>query len=256
MRAGSRAAAAALLLLAALAGAPAPAQELRPEAGLMWQRSGLPAVFPLQLKTPEGADYFLTLTREAGGEAVLAAYVRGGDFFRVLVPPGRYRLRLASGRDWQGEAQLFGAGTQDFVLPGVLEFAVQGGGIKAGHTVSLTRDGPQGGWQAAVVGQYICQVAGLDQRRAEPQRDTGNFDSAGFRLRGGSGARQGLHWRWRPGALTGAAPPVQRPPLQDQSLLDIPEPLDWLGLPPAAQAGAPAQLRRRPGYRVRSLVCG
>lgn len=222
----------------------------------MWLRSDLPAVYPLQLKTPAGADYFLTLMREEDSTAVLAAYVRGGDFFKVLVPPGRYHLRLASGRGWLGEAQLFGAETQGFVLPGVLEFAVLGGSIKGGHMVSLTRDGPQGGWRAAVEGQYVCQIIGLDPPRAEPKQDRGNFDIAGFYLRGGSEARLGLHWRWRQRGMAGAAPPLLRLPLQDQSLLEIPAPLDWLGLPPVVQPRAPIQQRHRQDYRVRSVVCG
>jgi hypothetical protein len=28
-------------------------------SGLMWNRTGLPAAFPLQIKTPDGQDYFL-----------------------------------------------------------------------------------------------------------------------------------------------------------------------------------------------------
>ena len=96
-----------------------------PRPGLLWSRTGLPAVFPPQVKTPEGADYYLVLTGEDSGEEALAAYIRGGAFFRVLVPPGRYRLHFASGRDWQGETRLFRAATRHFELPQVLEFALR-----------------------------------------------------------------------------------------------------------------------------------
>ena len=81
----------ALLLLIALA-LPAWAQD-RPRAGLMWNRSGLPATFPVVVKTPPGEDYVMFVTRPAGGAAVMAGYARGGDFFRLLVPPGEWRLR-------------------------------------------------------------------------------------------------------------------------------------------------------------------
>lgn len=104
--------------------------------GLLWNRSGLPARLPLQIKTAAGADYLLHLRDVQNGRDVLAAYVRGGGFFRVLVPPGRYELQFASGTDWQGEAALFGPGTRRFVLVPPLTFAASVT-KKEGHLVDL-----------------------------------------------------------------------------------------------------------------------
>src|SRR6056297_186762 len=72
-------------------------------AGLMWNRTGLPAVFPLQVKTPPGQDYVLTLIDADTGADALAAYIEGGAFFKVLVPPGTFRLKFAAGDVWHGQ---------------------------------------------------------------------------------------------------------------------------------------------------------
>lgn len=52
----------------------------------------------------------MTLLDAETGEAALAAYIRGGAFFRVLVPPGACRLLFATGKVWQRKASLFGEG--------------------------------------------------------------------------------------------------------------------------------------------------
>lgn len=141
-------------LARATAGTPAHAP-----AGLMWNRTDLPAVFPLQVKTPAGNDYMLTLIDADTGDAALAAYIRGGAFFKVLVPPGTFRLRFATGDVWQGEQALFGPGdrTRVFELREPLTFETRGLGVKAGHVVDLTLRVP--GQRAAVTvkDQLICQ---------------------------------------------------------------------------------------------------
>ncbi|WP_422049614.1 hypothetical protein [Shimia sp.] len=98
----------------------AAAQE-RPQ-GLLWNKTGLPATIPLQIKTTAEADYVLRLRAYETGEMALAAYIRGGEFFRVLVPPGFYELLFASGQDWQGEPELFGLETREFRLDPPLIF--------------------------------------------------------------------------------------------------------------------------------------
>ncbi|WP_323779289.1 hypothetical protein [Leisingera sp.] len=184
---------ACLALFALAAGAAAEGD--RPRSGLMWNRTGLPAVFPLQVKSPPGADYFLVLSREDSGEEALAAYFKGGAFFKVLVPPGRYVLHFASGTGWQGEGRLFGPDTRVFKLPEVLEFAIRGAGIKGGHKITLTRGGAF--LQAAVKEQYICQVASLDEPAPVPRPlpDSRHL----FRLGGDPQQRWSLHLRWRLG---------------------------------------------------------
>ncbi|WP_299418933.1 hypothetical protein [uncultured Shimia sp.] len=111
--------------------------EERPQ-GLLWNRSGLPATLPLLIKTTEDADYFLHLRDVEKDRVVLAAYVRGGEFFQVLVPPGRFELVFASGENWQGEAKLFGVNTHIFTLDQPLKFWATMSQRK-GHLIDLTQ---------------------------------------------------------------------------------------------------------------------
>lgn len=129
------------------------------QAGLMWNRSGLPAVFPLQVKTSPGQDYFLTLIDQETDDAALAAYIEGGAFFKILVPPGVFRLKFAAGDVWQGEDDLFGPGadTDHFELRTPLTFETRGLGIKAGHVVSLLERRPGEIAQITLKDQLICQ---------------------------------------------------------------------------------------------------
>lgn len=123
-----------LLALLATGAAAEPAKH-----GLMWHRSGLPAVFPLQVKTLGPQDYYVTLTDAETDKTVLAAYIEGGRFFRVLVPPGTFEVRFAFGNIWQGEEDLFGAddSTGMFEMPKPLTFGVRNFNTKGGHLVDL-----------------------------------------------------------------------------------------------------------------------
>ncbi len=136
--------------------------------GLMWNRTGLPAVFPLQVKAPAGQDYFLTLIDVETDEDALAAYIIGGDFFKVLVPPGEFRLRFAAGMDWQGEEFLFGPGKQThiFELDETLTFEIRDLTIKAGHVVNLLKIEFGQIAQSSIKEQLICQSL----RRSYPSR--------------------------------------------------------------------------------------
>lgn len=165
-----RAAIALLFLFILIAPAVAASDRVDQRPGLMWNRSGLPAVFPLQVKTPAGADYFLVLTDTTTGEAALAAYIRGGSFFRVLVPPGTFTLRFASGQIWRGEEALFGPDdkTEVFDFGQPLTFSAQGIGTKAGHLVTIDRQ-PNGDLASLTVrGQFICQVEGPENGPSKP----------------------------------------------------------------------------------------
>ncbi|MFW8593473.1 hypothetical protein [Cribrihabitans neustonicus] len=146
----------------------------------------------MQLKGPEGAGYYLTLHDPETNAPVLAAIAEGGTFFRVLVPPGRYSLHVAAGRDWQGEGALFGPGTRRVALAEVLRFGVLGAGIKAGHLVTLTEVTPGGALRAEVQAQYICQtgrIASDGQGQVQPNLNA-------FRLHATPRERLGLHGRW------------------------------------------------------------
>ncbi|SPH24206.1 hypothetical protein DEA8626_03256 [Defluviimonas aquaemixtae] len=151
------------LLALALSCAASRAEE-RPVTGLLWRERDVPAVFPLQVRTLAGRDYYLLLVDAVSGQERLGAYLRGGEFFRVLVPPGRYELRVSYGTDWQGEVKLFGGGaeTGSLNLPDPLAFKVTGLGRKSGHQVDLRGGTPAAPELAGIHDQALCQSSVLD----------------------------------------------------------------------------------------------
>lgn len=146
--------------------------------GFMWNKTGLPLVFPLQVKSLAGQDYFMILKNVEDETPALAAYVRGGVFFRVLVPPGIFKIDFAAGEVWQNEEALFGPdATLFFTLPDPLTFAVLDESTKGGHIIDLRNMSPDSTQQIIVTSAKICQNkrAGNDAQRlqAEPSaRDT------------------------------------------------------------------------------------
>lgn len=117
----------------------APLWAQAPSHGLLWRSGDLPAVFPLQVKSAPGARYYLRLTPVGEDEATLAAFIEGGRFFRVLVPPGTFRVTLYRGREWQGEQALFGAQTHRIEIAEALTFRIEGLRVKSGHLLDLTQ---------------------------------------------------------------------------------------------------------------------
>lgn len=132
--------------------------------GLMWNRTGLPLVFPLQVKSVAGRDYYMILIKADDGTRALAAYVRGGEFFRVLVPPGTFDIEFAAGSHWLDEKNLFG-GTETitFSAPEPLTFAILDDSTKGGHIIDLRNLAPNGLPNIAVASTAICQ--GISDRR-------------------------------------------------------------------------------------------
>lgn len=114
--------------------------EDRPRAGILWNRSGLPATFPLQVKTLPGKDYVVFLVDPETDAPAMAGYIRGGQFFRLLVPPGTYLLRFAYGRDWQGQTDLFGPDTRWTQIDKPLDFRIIGTSRRSGFLVTLIEE--------------------------------------------------------------------------------------------------------------------
>lgn len=158
-------------LLCLLSGATRAAED-RPDPGLMWNRTGLPLVFPLQVKTAPGADYIVTLFNAETNDPALAAYITGGVFFRVLVPPGTYRLRFDYGNVWHSADQRF-ADQKTLTLDAPLTFETRGFGRKAGHLVDLTEMDLDQDTAAAprTREQVFCQVSRTQITRNCPLGD-------------------------------------------------------------------------------------
>ncbi|OCX61055.1 hypothetical protein BFP70_16525 [Thioclava sp. SK-1] len=135
----------------------------RPE-GLLWVHSDLPRVFPLQVQTDAGRDYYLELRSTEDERRVLGAYVRGGAFFRVLTPPGAYRIAIVSGRDWDAQAHVFKEPGQAIILDEVFRFRA-GFARKNGWLLDLRDTG-----QGADLHQIgLCQRLSFEQVTPEPE---------------------------------------------------------------------------------------
>ena len=150
----------AILLLLILALPLGALGQERPRIGLMWNRSGLPATLPLQVVSPPGRDHVILLTPIDGDAPQVAGYIHGGEFFRLLVPPGEWRISVASGSDWQDEDTLFGPDAEWLKLPDPLRFGA-GKSRLNGHALTL-QDGA-----ITVAPQAICRL---------PSWHTGVFD--------------------------------------------------------------------------------
>ncbi len=123
--------AALLWLLTAGAALAAPAH------GLIRNETGLPLTFPLQVKTTSGWDAYLVLRDADTGGIAVTAYIEGGRFFRLLMPPGDYTFHAALGRGWEGEEDLFGPETRLYEHDDILSFEVEGLGRKTGYVLDL-----------------------------------------------------------------------------------------------------------------------
>ena len=185
----------ALLLLILVLPLAALAQD-RPRVGLIWNRSGLPATLPLQVRSPPGRDHVIFLTRADMDTPEVTGFIQGGAFFRLLVPPGEWRIRIASGTDWQGEDALFGPETEWQELPETLRFGA-GKSRLNGHVLTLEEGA------ITVAPQAICRL---------PQWHAGTFDDedpVGRQPR----EPQPLHPQRRPTYTDPPAPKIHQPPL-------------------------------------------
>lgn len=169
----------------------ATSQSAPPQHGLMWQNTGLPAGFPLQIKTHAGHDYYLQLRSVESGEPALAGFIEGGRFFKVLVPPGRFGVVIYAGQTWQGEEKLFGAGalTQTIRLDAPLTFGVRGLSRKAGHLIDLTKAAPGKIVDVSLKAQSICQTYGVAPTQPVA-RHPDSYDEAFFQAQGLVGAKR------------------------------------------------------------------
>lgn len=153
--------------------------------GLMWNRTGLPAVFPLHVKTDPGRDYVIVLQDTVDGSHDLAAYARGGTVMRVLVPPGTFTIIVQYGQRWKGDRDGFGHGADAgvMVLPDPLSFRVQGLGTKSGHMIDLRGAIDNPAAEVQIEARAICQTRRRVVDATPQRRDRISFDRAWERQR-------------------------------------------------------------------------
>jgi hypothetical protein len=81
---------------------------------------------PFKVNTPTGGNYLLKLVDVVSDVPVMAIFVRGGETVEVEVPAGTYRLKVASGDNWYGDAIRFGPHTSYSVMDQLMTFSVEG----------------------------------------------------------------------------------------------------------------------------------
>jgi hypothetical protein len=82
---------------------------------LVNRRPGTDWDSPLTLRMPSDTAYrhWIVSVRDwATGKWVTTVYLSEGAITTVLLPTGFCRIAIAAGSNWQGEARLFGTGTQ------------------------------------------------------------------------------------------------------------------------------------------------
>lgn len=102
-------------------------------AGYKQWKNDLP---PLKVATSPGSNYFFKLNDWQTGRTALTIFARGGEEVEVGVPPGSYRIKLASGRVWYGEDIRFGPDTEYSVIDKPSEFTIEGTQL-LGHELRL-----------------------------------------------------------------------------------------------------------------------
>lgn len=82
---------------------------------------------PFKVTAPPSAHYLIKLIDARTERTTMTLFVRADESLEVGVPPGRYRVRVAAGSSWFGDAQRFGPDTAYWEAEQAFEFSVRGG---------------------------------------------------------------------------------------------------------------------------------
>ena len=93
---------------------------------------------PFKINNSPDANRLVKLIRLSDGAEVMSIFIRTNESIELGVPPGIYRLKIASGQSWYGDAVRFGPNTSYSVLDSTFTFRVEGIQL-LGHELSLTR---------------------------------------------------------------------------------------------------------------------
>jgi hypothetical protein len=68
-----------------------------------------PATSPVEIKTTSGpAHYFVKVVDWYTKKPVITVFIRSGETYETLIPPGLYEIKYAAGSNWYGEDVFFG----------------------------------------------------------------------------------------------------------------------------------------------------
>jgi hypothetical protein len=107
-----------------------------PSTGVMRRTyTGMP-VAPLEIRTTAGRNYYIKVVAYGTDREVLSAFIRGGEPFETTMPLGAFEIRYASGHQWYGYEEYFGAGTVYMRCDDRFDFTKDAAGY-TGYTVEL-----------------------------------------------------------------------------------------------------------------------
>lgn len=95
-------------------------------------------VAPLSIKTsPDGGHhYFVKIVNTVTNQELGSFFIRSGGVLDIQVPVGTYEIKYAAGRQWYGEAYLFGPETTYSKADSIFNFSFDGYQY-SGYTVEL-----------------------------------------------------------------------------------------------------------------------
>lgn len=110
----------------------------RPSSGVYDESfGGEEAIAPLEIKTEEGADYYVKLQSVANSDHIMTMYIHGGDTISVEVPLGDYIIKYTSGDTWYGDQDELYFGRDSFFQADEFFSFTNTGNQISGYTVTL-----------------------------------------------------------------------------------------------------------------------
>ena len=112
-----------------------PTQPL-PAHGDMQNFTARHALAPFKVISSGGGYYFLKLVDSHTGADAIHLFVHSGQTAEIDVPLGTYRLKYATGKNWYGVGEYFGAETAYSESSSILDFSSDGNSYN-GHSITL-----------------------------------------------------------------------------------------------------------------------
>lgn len=93
---------------------------------------------PFKIINSPDANTLLKLIRISDGVEVISIFVRANEELEITVPIGKYKVKIANGQTWYGDAIRFGPNTGYAVLDSEFNFRMEGNEL-LGHRVRLMK---------------------------------------------------------------------------------------------------------------------
>ncbi|MBW4644860.1 MAG: hypothetical protein KME23_18025 [Goleter apudmare HA4340-LM2] len=95
-----------------------------------WKSTSKPILAPLKIYIKGNRHYFIKVVNPKLNQSVLTVFIRAGKDVSVKVPIGTYEIKYATGTQWYGENNLFGANTLYGQAEKQLVFQVAGNKVR------------------------------------------------------------------------------------------------------------------------------